>query len=67
MALNWTGVISKNILKLRLAFDSSVSISEREKTLKDYARGLTNTNNFKILETKHYPDGSQLKAQIPGR
>jgi len=64
MALNWTGVISKNILKLRLAFDSSVSIPERMKALNDYAKGLTDSTDITILETKHYPDGSQIKAQF---
>ncbi|MCQ2250081.1 MAG: hypothetical protein MJZ66_03115 [Bacteroidales bacterium] len=67
MALNWTGVIRKNILKLRLAFDSSVSIPEREKQLRAYATGLADSSNFKVLETTHYPDGSQLKAQLPNR
>lgn len=64
MALNWTGVISEGILKLRLAFDASVSIPERMRQLADYARSFTDSGDFKILKTEHYSDGSSMEAKI---
>ena len=47
---------------VKYGFDSSVSIPERMKTLNAYARGLLDSKHFTILETKHFSDGSQMKA-----
>ena len=64
--LNWTGVISNNILKLKLSFDSSVSIPERMRIMESYAEHLSNAD-IKIIESHHYPDGSQMRAVLSDR
>lgn len=64
--LNWTGVISKNILKLKLSFDSSVSIPDRMRIMESYAEHLTDAD-IKIIESHHYPDASQMRAVIQER
>ncbi len=61
--MNWTGVIRQGILKLKLAFDSDVSIPERMRIMESYAQRLSNSD-FSIIESRHYADGSQMKAII---
>ncbi len=61
--INWTGVISKGILKLKLTFDSNVSIPDRMKIMESYAERLSNSN-VSIIESHHYSDGSQMRAVI---
>lgn len=62
--LNWTGVISKGILKLKLAFDADTCIADRMKIMENYAEGLSSNSDFSIIESHHYKDGSSLKAVI---
>ncbi len=64
MALNLTGVLSKGILKLKLAFDSNVSINERNAKLAGYAKSFCGSGRYTILSTKHFADGSSLEAKI---
>ncbi|MBO4771393.1 MAG: hypothetical protein J5595_02520 [Bacteroidales bacterium] len=64
--LNWTGVVSKGILKLKLSFDSDVSIPDRMKIMESYAESLSNSN-VNIIESHHYSDGSQMRAVINDR
>lgn len=66
MALNWTGVVSKGILKLKLAFKKDVTIKERNKQLADYAKTFSGTGKYMILSTTHFADGSSMEARIGG-
>jgi hypothetical protein len=61
--LNWTGVVSKGILKLRLSFDSDVSIPDRMLIMESYAEHLSNSD-VSIIESHHFSDGSQMRAVI---
>lgn len=61
--LNWTGVVSKGILKLRLSFDSDVSIPDRMRIMESYAERLSNSD-VSIIESHHFSDGSQMRAVI---
>ncbi|MBQ4407890.1 MAG: hypothetical protein II852_12900 [Bacteroidales bacterium] len=61
--LNWTGVVSKGILKLRLSFDSDVSIPDRMRIMESYAEHLSNSD-VSIIESHHFSDGSQMRAVI---
>ncbi|MCR5455174.1 MAG: hypothetical protein K6F33_09335 [Bacteroidales bacterium] len=64
--LNWTGVIRQGILKLKLSFDSNVSIPDRMKIMEKYAKGLSNSD-VSIIESHHFSDGSQMRAVINNR
>ena len=61
--LNWTGVVSKGILKLRLSFDSDVSIPDRMRIMESYAEHLSNSD-VSIIESHHFSDGSQMREVI---
>ena len=61
--LNWTGVVSTGILKLRLSFDSDVSIPDRMRIMESYAEHLSNSD-VSIIESHHFSDGSQMRAVI---
>ena len=61
--IKWTGVVSKGILKLRLSFDSDVSIPDRMRIMESYAEHLSNSD-VSIIESHHFSDGSQMRAVI---
>jgi|GEM_PF-5704778 len=61
--LNWTGVVSKGILKLNLSFDSDVSIPDRMRIMESYAQHISNSD-VSIIESHHYSDGSKMRAII---
>ena len=61
--LNWTGVISNGILKLKLSFDSDVSIPDRMRIMESHAERLSNSD-VSIIESHHFSDGSQMRAVI---
>lgn len=64
--VNWTGVVSKGILKLKLSFDSDVSIPERMDIMESYAERLSDSE-VSIIESHHFSDGSQMRAIINNR
>ncbi len=64
--VNWTGVIRKGILKLKLSFDSDVSIPDRMRIMESYAERLSNSE-VRVIESHHYSDGSQMRAVINNR
>lgn len=64
--IKWTGVVSKGILKLKLSFDSDVSIPDRMKIMESYGEAMTNTE-ISIIESHHFSDGSQMRAVINNR
>ncbi|MCQ2253642.1 MAG: hypothetical protein MJZ61_09345 [Bacteroidales bacterium] len=59
--LNWTGVISEGILKLKLAFSHDVSIPERMAIMSKYADSFSK-KGVSIIESQHFEDASSIKA-----
>ncbi|MBR4265747.1 MAG: hypothetical protein IKQ46_06800 [Bacteroidales bacterium] len=61
--LNWAGVISKGILKMKLAFDESVGASERSRILEHAAEEFAHSN-ISDIEICHFKEMSSLKARL---
>ena len=61
--LTWAGIISKGILKMKLAFDKSVNASERVKIMKHWAQEVSHSD-ISVIETQHFDDMSSIKATI---
>jgi len=59
--LSWAGIISKGILKMKLAFDKSVKAPDRVKIMKHWAQEVSNSD-VNIIETKHFDTMSSIKA-----
>ena len=63
--LTWAGIISKGILKMKLAFDKSVKVHERVKIMEHWAQEVSHSD-ISIIETQHFDDMSSIKAIIKG-
>ena len=63
--LTWAGIISKGILKMKLAFDKSVNASERVKIMEHWAQEVSHSD-IRVIETQHFDDMSSIKAVIKG-
>ena len=61
--LNWAGVISKGILKMKLAFDKNVKVPERIKIMEHWAQEVSHSD-INIIETQHFDTMSSIKAVI---
>jgi acyl-ACP thioesterase len=61
--LTWAGIISKGILKMKLAFDKNVKVPERIKIMEHWAQEVSHSD-INIIETQHYDTMSSIKAVI---
>jgi hypothetical protein len=61
--LTWAGIISKGILKMKLAFDKSVKASDRVKIMEHWAQEVSHSD-INVIETEHFDTMSSLKAVI---